>query len=42
MFIECGNMLNATDAALITTVSWQPTAARAIASGMTTFLQADQ
>ena len=40
VFIECANMRNATDAALITTASWQATAARAIAAGLTTYLKA--
>jgi N-acetylmuramoyl-L-alanine amidase len=40
VFIECANMRNATDADLITTASWQATAARAIAAGLTTYLKA--
>ena len=40
VFIECANMRNATDAALITAASWQATAARAIAAGLTTYLKA--
>jgi N-acetylmuramoyl-L-alanine amidase len=39
VFIECANMRNATDAALITTASWQANAARAIAVGLTTYLK---
>jgi len=39
VFIECANMRNAADAALVTTASWQATAARAIAAGLTTFLK---
>jgi N-acetylmuramoyl-L-alanine amidase len=38
VFIECANMRNATDAALITTPAWQAKAARAIAAGLTRFL----
>ena len=38
VFIECANMRNATDAALVTSVRWQATAARAIAAGLTAFL----
>jgi N-acetylmuramoyl-L-alanine amidase len=38
VFIECANMRNPTDAALITTPAWQAKAARAIAAGLTTFL----
>lgn len=38
VFIECANMRNATDAALITTPAWQAKAARAIAAGLTQFL----
>jgi N-acetylmuramoyl-L-alanine amidase len=40
VFIECANMRDATDAALITSSAWQARAARAIATGLTTFLQA--
>ena len=39
VFIECANMRNAADATLVTTASWQATAARAIAAGLTTFLK---
>jgi N-acetylmuramoyl-L-alanine amidase len=39
VFIECANMRNATDAALITTASWQAMAARAIAAGLTAYLR---
>jgi N-acetylmuramoyl-L-alanine amidase len=38
VFIECANMRNATDAALVTSVRWQVAAARAIAAGLTAFL----
>ncbi len=38
VFIECANMRNATDAALVTSPAWQARAARAIATGLTTFL----
>jgi N-acetylmuramoyl-L-alanine amidase len=38
VFIECANMRNAADAALVTSPRWQATAARAIATGLTTFL----
>jgi N-acetylmuramoyl-L-alanine amidase len=38
VFIECGNMRNATDAALVASLRWQATAARAIAAGLTAFL----
>ena len=40
VFIECANMRNITDATLITTASWQATAARAIAAGLTNYLNA--
>jgi N-acetylmuramoyl-L-alanine amidase len=40
VFIECANMRNATDAALVTSPAWQAKAARAIAAGLTTFLKA--
>jgi N-acetylmuramoyl-L-alanine amidase len=40
VFIECANMRNATDATLVTSPSWQATAARAIAAGLTAFLKA--
>jgi N-acetylmuramoyl-L-alanine amidase len=39
VFIECANMRNATDAALITTASWQAKAARAIAVGLTSYFK---
>ena len=39
VFIECANMRNASDAALVTSRAWQATAARAIATGLTTFLR---
>ncbi len=38
VFLECGNMRNATDAALLTDPAWQSRAARGIARGITTFL----
>ena len=38
VFIECANMRDATDAALITSPAWQAKAARAIAAGLTRFL----
>jgi N-acetylmuramoyl-L-alanine amidase len=38
VFIECANMRNATDAALVTSPRWQALAARAIAAGLTAFL----
>ena len=38
VFIECANMRNATDAALVTSPAWQAKAARAIAAGLTRFL----
>ncbi len=40
VFIECANMRNAADATLVTSPSWQATAARAIAAGLTAFLKA--
>jgi N-acetylmuramoyl-L-alanine amidase len=39
VLIECGNMRNATDAALLVSPAWQAQAARAIASGITTFME---
>jgi N-acetylmuramoyl-L-alanine amidase len=38
VLVECANMRNPTDAALIITPQWQQTVARALASGITTFL----
>jgi N-acetylmuramoyl-L-alanine amidase len=38
VFIECANMRNAADAALVTSPHWQVRAARAIAAGLTTFV----
>jgi N-acetylmuramoyl-L-alanine amidase len=38
VFIECGNMRNATDAALLTDSAWQEKAAAAIATGLETFV----
>jgi N-acetylmuramoyl-L-alanine amidase len=40
VFIECANMRNAADAALVTSPRWQARAARAIAAGLTAFLTA--
>ena len=40
VFIECANMRNASDAALVTSRRWQATAARAIAAGLAAFLRA--
>ena len=40
VFVECANMRNAADAALVTSPRWQAKAARAIAAGLTTFLRA--
>ncbi len=39
VFIECANMRNSTDAALVTSPIWQARAARAIATGLTMFLK---
>ncbi|HEX9043014.1 MAG TPA: N-acetylmuramoyl-L-alanine amidase [Trebonia sp.] len=39
VFIECANMRNAQDAALVTSPGWQATAARAIAAGLIAFLE---
>jgi N-acetylmuramoyl-L-alanine amidase len=38
VFIECANMRNAADAALLTSPRWQALAARAIAAGLAAFL----
>jgi len=38
VFVECANMRNAADAALVTSPRWQARAARAIAAGLTTFV----
>jgi N-acetylmuramoyl-L-alanine amidase len=38
VFIECANMRNAADAALVTSSRWQALAARAIAAGLAAFL----
>jgi N-acetylmuramoyl-L-alanine amidase len=38
VFIECANMRNAADAALVTSLRWQAQAARAIAAGLASFL----
>jgi N-acetylmuramoyl-L-alanine amidase len=40
VFIECANMRNAADAALVTSARWQARAARAIAAGLSAFLMA--
>lgn len=40
VFIECANMRNATDAALVTSRRWQAKAAQAIAAGLAAFLRA--
>jgi N-acetylmuramoyl-L-alanine amidase len=39
VFIECANMRNARDAALVTSSGWQAKAARAIAAGLIAFLE---
>jgi N-acetylmuramoyl-L-alanine amidase len=38
VFIECANMRNAADAALVTSPAWQQLAASSIAAGLTSFL----
>jgi N-acetylmuramoyl-L-alanine amidase len=38
VLVECANMRNATDAALLTTPQWQQTVARGLAAGLTAFL----
>jgi N-acetylmuramoyl-L-alanine amidase len=38
VMVECANMRNATDAALLVTPQWQQAVARAPAAGLTTFL----
>jgi N-acetylmuramoyl-L-alanine amidase len=38
VFIECANMRNAADVALVTSARWQALAARAIAAGLTAFV----
>ena len=38
VLIECGNMQNATDAAMLESSTWQQTAAQALAAAVTTFL----
>jgi N-acetylmuramoyl-L-alanine amidase len=38
VFIECANMRNSTDSALVVNSTWQKLAARAIAAGLTSFL----
>ena len=38
VFVECANMRNSVDAALVVSTVWQETAARAIAAGLSTFL----
>ena len=39
VFIECANMRNARDAALVTSPGWQASAAKAIAAGLIAFLK---
>jgi len=39
VFIECANLRNAADAALVTSARWQARAARAIAAGLTAFVR---
>ncbi|MFC1429723.1 N-acetylmuramoyl-L-alanine amidase [Streptacidiphilus sp. N1-3] len=39
VFIECGNMRNATDAARMTSASWRQLAAKGIAAGLTAFTE---
>ncbi|MHA6759608.1 N-acetylmuramoyl-L-alanine amidase [Streptacidiphilus sp. PAMC 29251] len=39
VFIECGNMRNATDAARMTSASWRQLAAQGIAAGLTAFVE---
>ena len=39
IFIECGNMRNATDAGRMTSASWRQTAAKGIAAGLTSFVE---
>lgn len=38
VFVECGNMANPTDAALLVDPAWQERAAAALAAGLTTFV----
>ena len=38
VFIECGNMRNATDAALLTSTAWQEQAAQALANGLAQYV----
>jgi N-acetylmuramoyl-L-alanine amidase len=38
VLVECGNMRNSTDAALLTTPQWQQAVAEALAAGLTDFL----
>ena len=38
IFIECGNMRNATDASRMTSASWRAVAAKGIAAGLTAFV----
>lgn len=42
VFIECANMRNSADAALVTSPRWQEKAARAIAAGLTAYLTASR
>jgi N-acetylmuramoyl-L-alanine amidase len=39
VLVECANMRNPIDAALLTTAEWQLTAAKALAAGLATFLR---
>jgi N-acetylmuramoyl-L-alanine amidase len=39
VFIECGNMRNARDAASLTDPAWRQDAAEGIADGLTAFLE---
>jgi N-acetylmuramoyl-L-alanine amidase len=39
VFIECGNMRNARDAAALTNPTWRQHAAQGIADGLTAFLE---
>jgi N-acetylmuramoyl-L-alanine amidase len=41
VFVECANMRNPTDAALVTDPGWRQRAATGIADGITDFLAAD-
>ena len=41
VFVECGNMQNPTDAALLVDPAWQQLAATALAAGLTDFLSSE-